>query len=653
MLPLKFYITALVLLPAIPLKSLTVRDSYNPGTCAKANRGELVLVKDRENKDTILVCTEDEGVYTWKTTDGSKPPGEYFNPGYDCLEILNQNTKAKDGFYWVDFHRPVPHKVWCDMSTDGGGYILIGIMNNTVTWNVPSRNSTVEPFGTPQFSSAFGDVSILDLRIQVATDAQYTQTIAHWSYRFKNKRSLKELLMVNDGGCSNHFPGIGDISYVKNLMTKEIASREFSCSVFGSYSHPSAMIGWSMMNSCLERPCSNGFAYHSLYPIQVDFSGGFSFLAGNNSGMSDGLTAFFGCDKKKCCACYGPAGGSGVYCGKECKVKKGGTITKNARARFWVRLNPPRKVWEKCMEYKTEEENGDAAWYKLVGDRNIPVKGRCGNNDAATLNDGIVVVPDAETHDKVPNISGILAYQKDTEQLYLRKNDTWKIIAEKEMVKNVEDKIFLLDKQVFTFSNETLAKLDFLEQMISLLDLIHYPGKILIGKPSFITQLKQWLPPPHRRLVLCYQSSRDGWSSYTFHSACDNKGPTVTMIRVQSYIFGGYTDVSWGGSSGYRTSTKSFIFSLQNQDNLKPFKADVYQNSHRAIYTSSSHGPIFGGGNDIHIANNADQSTSSGTHFGYTYRPPSGYSFQASNTQTLLAGSFHFIPSEVEVFYFV
>ena len=29
------------------------------------------------------------------------------------------------------------------------------------------------------------------------------------------------------------------------------------------------------------------------------------------------------------------------------------------------------------MEYQTEEENGDAAWYKLVGDRNIPVKVKC------------------------------------------------------------------------------------------------------------------------------------------------------------------------------------------------------------------------------------------------------------------------------------
>ena len=76
----------------------------------------------------------------------------------------------------------------------------------------------------------------------------------------------------------------------------------------------------------------------------------------------------------QCCACYGPVGGSGVYCGRECKSKNGGTVVKDANAWFWIRLNPPQKVWEKCMEYRTEEENGDAAWYKLIGDRDTPVK---------------------------------------------------------------------------------------------------------------------------------------------------------------------------------------------------------------------------------------------------------------------------------------
>jgi len=39
----------------------------------------------------------------------------------------------------------------------------------------------------------------------------------------------------------------------------------------------------------------------------------------------------------------------------------------------------------------------------------------------------------------------------------------------------------------------------------------------------------------------------DGWAASTFHSRCDNKGPTVTIIRVGGkYIFGGYTSLSWG-----------------------------------------------------------------------------------------------------------
>jgi hypothetical protein len=66
------------------------------------------------------------------------------------------------------------------MSTDGGGYILMGRMNDSVTWNIPSSNTTIEPFDDPQWSSAFGDISILDFRVQVAADKEYKQIKAHW-----------------------------------------------------------------------------------------------------------------------------------------------------------------------------------------------------------------------------------------------------------------------------------------------------------------------------------------------------------------------------------------------------------------------------------------------------------------------------------------
>ena len=55
-------------------------------------------------------------------------------------------------------------------------------------------------------------------------------------------------MIVDQGGCPYNFPGVGDISYVKDLMTEEIVSQDFSCSIFGAYSHPIAKIGWVRMN---------------------------------------------------------------------------------------------------------------------------------------------------------------------------------------------------------------------------------------------------------------------------------------------------------------------------------------------------------------------------------------------------------------------
>ena len=49
----------------------------------------------------------------------------------------------------------------------------------------------------------------------------------------------------------------------------------------------------------------------------------------------------------------------------------------------------------------------------------------------------------------------------------------------------------------------------------------------------------------------CWRAKTDGWAASTFHRNCDGKGPTVTIIKVGSYIFGGYTDLSWSSPSKY------------------------------------------------------------------------------------------------------
>ena len=67
---------------------------------------------------------------------------------------------------------------------------------------------------------------------------------------------------------------------------------------------------------------------------------------------------------------------------------------------------------------------------------------------------------------------------------------------------------------------------------------------------NYLAALTNWLSPVEQSVnsawKCCWRASVDGWTASTFHSQCDGKGPTVTIIRVGKYIFGGYTSVSWG-----------------------------------------------------------------------------------------------------------
>ena len=69
------------------------------------------------------------------------------------------------------------------------------------------------------------------------------------------------------------------------------------------------------------------------------------------------------------------------------------------------------------------------------------------------------------------------------------------------------------------------------------------------GKLIYEEQLQYWLQTvsPAKRWQRCWHGKTNGFAASTFHSRCDGKGPTITIVRVGNYIFGGYTDQSWEG----------------------------------------------------------------------------------------------------------
>ena len=90
-------------------------------------------------------------------------------------------------------------------------------------------------------------------------------------------------------------------------------------------------------------------------------------------------------------------------------------------------------------------------------------------------------------------------------------------------------------------------------------------------------------------------------SSKDFHNYCDNRGPTLTLIKTtKNKIFGGFTPLnfeSYGGPK-YDIDGQTFIFSL---DSMKKYK--LINKEKEAIYCEEKYGPYFGE-KDFYIESN-------------------------------------------------
>ena len=158
---------------------------------------------------------------------------------------------------------------------------------------------------------------------------------------------------------------------------------------------------------------------------------------------------------------------------------------------------------------------------------------------------------------------------------------------------------------------------------------------------------------------LLYRGSKDGFSAYTFHQKCDNKGPTVVIIKSNyGKVFGGFTDVAWDSTTNdFKKTTKAFVFSIDRKSkyHVKPGSES------KAIYSHSSYGPTFGsaivgggglfGGNiqnhDIYISNNSNISGNSYSNFPHSYICNE---YVYNGNSNYLAGAYNFAVTEIEVY---
>ncbi len=84
---------------------------------------------------------------------------------------------------------------------------------------------------------------------------------------------------------------------------------------------------------------------------------------------------------------------------------------------------------------------------------------------------------------------------------------------------------------------------------------------------------------------LIYKKSRDGSDCMTFHNKCNGIGPFVVLIKVQSkMIYGGYNPIGYNGRHQWLSSSESFIFSFENDQDILNMKIGRVINVNIAIY---------------------------------------------------------------------
>jgi hypothetical protein len=150
-----------------------------------------------------------------------------------------------------------------------------------------------------------------------------------------------------------------------------------------------------------------------------------------------------------------------------------------------------------------------------------------------------------------------------------------------------EENISLKEKM-----QEFLLYIPDLKEIKAILDtekILNLDSKIIEDNINYNKTLKNWINPNKKiKSELLYRMSRDGIEYSTFHKLCDNKGPTIILVKlIDGDILGIYTPLDWDINGNWKSDLDMFAFSLT--ENNKSNKN--YENNY-GILCKSNFGPF-------------------------------------------------------------
>ncbi|KAF2073001.1 hypothetical protein CYY_005679 [Polysphondylium violaceum] len=156
--------------------------------------------------------------------------------------------------------------------------------------------------------------------------------------------------------------------------------------------------------------------------------------------------------------------------------------------------------------------------------------------------------------------------------------------------------------------------------------------------------MPNWFSRKHE-LSLLFRASEHDFRASSFHSHCDAKGATITLIQTTNGdIFGGFNSQSWN-SKGYNYGDIGcFIFYLKKDEKINPIRytpvPDPDDGKYCFVFGDSHFGPVFA--LDIFINDQCNQNDN------IVYQPFHYYS--NNNTKHKNSPAIYFKVKEYEVF---
>ena len=114
---------------------------------------------------------------------------------------------------------------------------------------------------------------------------------------------------------------------------------------------------------------------------------------------------------------------------------------------------------------------------------------------------------------------------------------------------------------------------------------------IIVYLKNLLLLKKKSLPHYNLKFELLYRGSRDGFTNEAFHSRCDNKGPTLFVVKLENNRrIGGFASQSWHNKGGESiVDNNSFLFSLDNK-----IKYGLKVKNEGSLYGQDSSSVLFG-----------------------------------------------------------